>query len=314
MFELVYPITPYALMSCTNCKTACRKRRIKCGEERPVCINCTKSKRNCEGYNQRVVFKHPSGAPHLTGHASSSAGPVPLAPSLTPGWTSSSPYPYSDNPQTWGHLTALRQTYDQSYVNSASSLQAFTTFGQDPNYQGHLRPNVTSTHEESSTTSLGWNAQPGVVHSFNYGTSATLPRLLPTSYDEFSSSRLTPNANPYAQALASQPYQSFQNKHPFTIDHVQSLRADSYASGLPETGQSVFPTATQARNFVPAPPFKQPSFPSDEWQTISPPSASAPNGKTFTFGDTFDPEHDLKAKHVKHEVILPGEQTLSSRS
>ncbi|PWW74666.1 hypothetical protein C7212DRAFT_209055 [Tuber magnatum] len=40
----------------TGCLT-CRKRRIKCGEERPTCANCIKSKRVCEGYNQRVVFK-----------------------------------------------------------------------------------------------------------------------------------------------------------------------------------------------------------------------------------------------------------------
>lgn len=44
----------------TGCLT-CRKRRIKCGEERPTCANCIKSKRNCEGYNQRVVFKPPIG-------------------------------------------------------------------------------------------------------------------------------------------------------------------------------------------------------------------------------------------------------------
>ncbi|KAI9779241.1 MAG: hypothetical protein M1839_007493 [Geoglossum umbratile] len=42
----------------TGCLT-CRKRRIKCGEERPRCSNCVKSKRNCEGYNQRVIFKDP---------------------------------------------------------------------------------------------------------------------------------------------------------------------------------------------------------------------------------------------------------------
>ncbi|KAI9833578.1 MAG: hypothetical protein M1826_007192 [Phylliscum demangeonii] len=40
----------------TGCLT-CRRRRIKCGEERPICSNCIKSKRNCEGYNQRVIFK-----------------------------------------------------------------------------------------------------------------------------------------------------------------------------------------------------------------------------------------------------------------
>jgi hypothetical protein len=31
----------------TGCLT-CRKRRIKCGEERPMCKNCIKSKRHCE--------------------------------------------------------------------------------------------------------------------------------------------------------------------------------------------------------------------------------------------------------------------------
>ncbi|KAF2636770.1 hypothetical protein P280DRAFT_492759 [Massarina eburnea CBS 473.64] len=44
----------------TGCLT-CRKRRIKCGEERPTCANCIKSKRQCEGYNQRVIFKPPMG-------------------------------------------------------------------------------------------------------------------------------------------------------------------------------------------------------------------------------------------------------------
>ncbi|KAL9075631.1 MAG: hypothetical protein Q9157_003939, partial [Trypethelium eluteriae] len=43
----------------TGCLT-CRKRRIKCGEERPICNNCIKSKRHCEGYNPRVVFKPPN--------------------------------------------------------------------------------------------------------------------------------------------------------------------------------------------------------------------------------------------------------------
>ena len=41
---------------------ACRRRRIKCGEERPTCNNCVKSKRNCEGYTPRVIFKDPLGA------------------------------------------------------------------------------------------------------------------------------------------------------------------------------------------------------------------------------------------------------------
>jgi Zn(2)-Cys(6) binuclear cluster domain-containing protein len=40
----------------TGCLT-CRKRRIKCGEEKPICANCIKSKRNCEGYSQPIVWK-----------------------------------------------------------------------------------------------------------------------------------------------------------------------------------------------------------------------------------------------------------------
>ncbi|KAF2477623.1 uncharacterized protein BDR25DRAFT_2571 [Lindgomyces ingoldianus] len=44
----------------TGCLT-CRKRRIRCGEERPVCCNCIRAKRQCEGYNQRVTFKSPTG-------------------------------------------------------------------------------------------------------------------------------------------------------------------------------------------------------------------------------------------------------------
>ncbi|KAJ5816178.1 hypothetical protein N7447_008411 [Penicillium robsamsonii] len=54
----------------TGCLT-CRKRRIKCGEEKPICTNCVKSKRTCEGYAQRVVFKNPIGifGSFSTGHA-----------------------------------------------------------------------------------------------------------------------------------------------------------------------------------------------------------------------------------------------------
>ncbi|KAK3956188.1 hypothetical protein QBC32DRAFT_358745 [Pseudoneurospora amorphoporcata] len=42
--------------------TACRKRRIKCDEAKPICNNCTKSKRQCEGYNRRLTFKEPLGS------------------------------------------------------------------------------------------------------------------------------------------------------------------------------------------------------------------------------------------------------------
>lgn len=51
----------------TGSTIACRKRRIKCDENRPTCNNCIKSKRTCEGYSKRVVFKAPIGSHSLQG-------------------------------------------------------------------------------------------------------------------------------------------------------------------------------------------------------------------------------------------------------
>ncbi|KAL5401059.1 hypothetical protein PMIN03_011846 [Paraphaeosphaeria minitans] len=61
----------------TGCLT-CRKRRIKCGEERPTCTNCILSECQCEGYNQRVVFKPPIGDwPNATGRSEIECLPSP---------------------------------------------------------------------------------------------------------------------------------------------------------------------------------------------------------------------------------------------
>lgn len=60
----------------TGCLT-CRKRRIKCGEEKPTCRNCIKSKRICEGYIPGMVYRRSLAdtttyssvpGPHLTPH------------------------------------------------------------------------------------------------------------------------------------------------------------------------------------------------------------------------------------------------------
>ncbi|KAL2258506.1 hypothetical protein VTK26DRAFT_8160 [Humicola hyalothermophila] len=45
----------------TGCLT-CRRRRIKCDEGKPTCNNCIKSKRECEGYSQKLTFKEPLGS------------------------------------------------------------------------------------------------------------------------------------------------------------------------------------------------------------------------------------------------------------
>lgn len=70
---------------------ACRKRRIKCDEGRPICANCIKSKRQCEGYAPRVVFKEPLSAaqgpfqPTVFGNKGPDLAQMPgNRPSLTP--------------------------------------------------------------------------------------------------------------------------------------------------------------------------------------------------------------------------------------
>ncbi|KAG0635513.1 hypothetical protein HOY80DRAFT_981692 [Tuber brumale] len=76
----------------TGCLT-CRKRRIKCGEERPTCANCIKSKRVCEGYNQRVVFKDGMNGMYRPGMMGAAGGsmdrrliqPYPIQPAPAPG-------------------------------------------------------------------------------------------------------------------------------------------------------------------------------------------------------------------------------------
>ncbi|KAB8244077.1 hypothetical protein BDV35DRAFT_395241 [Aspergillus flavus] len=63
----------------TGCLT-CRQRRIKCGEEKPVCKNCVKSKRECKGYAQRLVFKNPLGIPGFSNlQQTFTAATVPLS-------------------------------------------------------------------------------------------------------------------------------------------------------------------------------------------------------------------------------------------
>ncbi|KAL4797029.1 hypothetical protein BDV19DRAFT_63049 [Aspergillus venezuelensis] len=66
----------------TGCLT-CRQRRIKCGEEKPICKNCTKSKRECKGYAQRLIFKNPLGLPGVPN--SIPPQPVPPTPSQYEG-------------------------------------------------------------------------------------------------------------------------------------------------------------------------------------------------------------------------------------
>ncbi|KAK3684490.1 hypothetical protein LTR37_020238 [Vermiconidia calcicola] len=100
----------------TGCLT-CRKRRIKCGEERPVCKNCVKSKRHCEGYNQRVIFKPPNyeyrHVVNGTAHIAFQAAPVSIA--ATPH--------AAEYGQDSAYYSYLPPTPNEQYVPGYSDLQ-----------------------------------------------------------------------------------------------------------------------------------------------------------------------------------------------
>lgn len=119
---------------------ACRKRRIKCDETKPRCKNCIKSKRPCEGYTQRVVFKDPAnlgqhhdhfgqpvylpgsrhhapGFDHAADHAAAQASLQPIAPRPT-SYGTSQRQPLSLAIQ---HAQMLHQQIGQpSYTSSAA--------------------------------------------------------------------------------------------------------------------------------------------------------------------------------------------------
>lgn len=109
----------------TGCLT-CRKRRIKCGEERPVCKNCIKSKRHCDGYNQRVVFKPPhfeyQAVPHGGAHITFQAQPIPGQPH--PHYD---PHPPYMDPSTYAQFQ--QPHHEGQYMNAHDHPQHHNGFG-----------------------------------------------------------------------------------------------------------------------------------------------------------------------------------------
>lgn len=117
----------------TGCLT-CRKRRIKCGEERPICANCVKSKRTCEGYNQRVVFKDGMNSLRaVTGIPGTSSIPIDRR---------YHPYPIQPAPPT---LQALQPIAPAPPVPPQPS-QSYLREGQLENAQHHLGAHTYDLH------------------------------------------------------------------------------------------------------------------------------------------------------------------------
>jgi hypothetical protein len=250
----------------TGCLT-CRKRRIKCGEERPTCANCIKSKRQCEGYNQRVIFKTPiENWPNHPGHVST----IQYHTSMLPG-TRNPPY----RPQ---HSTAQPQEsplssiqprplshYDFSVVDPVSEAGLPTPhqvilgephgYAQETSYQQplpsphHQQPLISPHHHgQISPAAASYFPQPSPVHptppvhyshepsvsyqaSPHYGPSQNAYQQLPVSYDNNSEAMAAMSqAMSHQSHYQRQPVSQAEDQSSYHSHSSVSPRSDHYTS------------------------------------------------------------------------------------
>jgi hypothetical protein len=166
----------------TGCLT-CRKRRIKCGEERPTCANCIKSKRQCEGYNQRVVFKPPIGDwPNHPGVVSTLQYHSSMLPQSRGQQMHRSPQPTHPQDPNMAALPPRAQTQfdfanietpiptQQNHPSAINTQASFVRpYGQDP----HQQQSLHSPHHQQSLHSPHHQQQlPSPHHSLPTPTSS----------------------------------------------------------------------------------------------------------------------------------------------
>ncbi|KAI5868638.1 hypothetical protein GGS23DRAFT_41290 [Durotheca rogersii] len=187
----------------TGCLT-CRKRRIKCDEGRPTCNNCLKSKRQCEGYNQRVVFKDPLGA-----FANAPYGPIH--------------YP-APSPQ------ALVREQQLSAAQQKSSSQALQIIAPKPPPAGYHQFSHVYTDQAGPAGSPPGGFDPNVLGS--QPTPSKYTFFPPTTVDAFSQQqwRQNPSSN-FGQfpsdtsnnpAQAASPVAPPQEADSYTLDKGKS--------------------------------------------------------------------------------------------
>ncbi|KAF1939957.1 hypothetical protein EJ02DRAFT_407413 [Clathrospora elynae] len=249
----------------TGCLT-CRKRRIKCGEERPTCGNCIKSKRQCEGYNQRVIFKpplgdwpnHPGVVSTIQYHTSMLPGtrnqphqapePSPAVQDNTP--TSIQPQAYNNfdfsavNPSQSGGAPRVQQVFaggNHGYPND----HAYQQLLQSPLHQQPLPPPHHQPHVPTPTTS--YFPQPSPAHTspqtqFNHDSNSSYRGSLqytqssaypPNSmaYDNHVDLRSTASQHVPPQSMYRKSYQpdnQAEKEHPYRSHASMSPRGDNH--------------------------------------------------------------------------------------
>ncbi|KAF7163140.1 hypothetical protein CNMCM5623_008210 [Aspergillus felis] len=123
----------------TGCLT-CRQRRIKCGEEKPICNNCIKSKRECKGYIQRVIFKNPIGIFGAYNTNNALNAPMQPTPSGAPLPTGYSNHELSQLRQAGSNRPLLAPRPFPLAAAGQSTLNATGRAGVQETYMDTLQP------------------------------------------------------------------------------------------------------------------------------------------------------------------------------
>ncbi|KAK2877820.1 hypothetical protein FQN49_001161 [Arthroderma sp. PD_2] len=189
----------------TGCLT-CRKRRIKCGEEKPRCNNCIKSKRECEGYGQRVVFRHPVGPiPHL--------GPIRQIQAM--GGMGGMP------------MMASSFAHSMQHIDASSSRPALLPIAPRPTY--HTHPDDASRHHSYSSgsdpyssahhSSITPDQQPYTWESVSYSDGSYLPSS--SSAQHYTNSATSAS---YVTSNVPYPHQEYGGEDSTTWEDADQLQ------------------------------------------------------------------------------------------
>ncbi|CAN9125125.1 unnamed protein product [Alternaria alternata] len=210
----------------TGCLT-CRKRRIKCGEERPTCANCIKSKRQCEGYNQRVIFKPPIGDwPNHPGVVST----IQYHTSMLPGTRNQSyrgPEPAAAMQENMlGSIQPrMHGSYDFSHIDPSSGP------GPSDPQQGFTEGNPNYPHEQAYQQPLPHDSHSTYQAPLQYTQSASYPPVSVPYNHESNLKAAVPQPPPiYPQAYRSDSQQA--EEQPYAVSQAQQPQPQLLLDGF----------------------------------------------------------------------------------
>ncbi|KAF1843348.1 uncharacterized protein K460DRAFT_143852 [Cucurbitaria berberidis CBS 394.84] len=249
----------------TGCLT-CRKRRIKCGEERPTCANCIKSKRLCEGYNQRVIFKTPiEDWPNHPGVVSTIQYHTSMLPgSRNPQYREPGPATQAQDKSRTTIQPQPQNDFDFSSVDPTPGVGAPKVhqvlvggghgYALDRGYHQplpsplHHQPLQSPHHQMHNSTAPSYFPQPSPVHTippaqYKHDSNAAYQESLPYSqsqvyppvsaaYDNHLDSRPAVSGGLPQQSLYQQSYQMSGQQEAESAYHSQSSvspRSEQYS-------------------------------------------------------------------------------------